>query len=256
MNLGYDVSGQGDVLLLVHGFPVDRRIWEHQLRGIGGGRRVVAVDLRGRGKSPARADGGWTIDDHADDLAETVDSLGVDRVDLAGLSMGGYVAFALLRRHPEKLRSLILMSTKADADTDAQKAGRDETARLVLDQGPAVLIERMLSNLLSEEAPEAVRKRLVEIILSLPPETAAADSMAMRDRPDSTPDLASISVPTVVIQGADDPLLDVTAGRGLAAKIQGARFVPIEGARHFVPLEKPDEVNRTLREFLETLSSA
>ncbi|MGH9197635.1 MAG: alpha/beta fold hydrolase, partial [Acidimicrobiia bacterium] len=93
MVLGYDEAGSGPVLLLVHGFPLDSTLWEKQLEGLKDIRRVVAVDLRGRGKSKADPNG-WSVDLYADDVAKTIDSLGGDPVDVAGLSMGGYVVFA------------------------------------------------------------------------------------------------------------------------------------------------------------------
>ncbi|MGH2687522.1 MAG: alpha/beta fold hydrolase, partial [Actinomycetota bacterium] len=121
MVLGYDAAGDGPPLVLIHGFPFDRRMWAGQLDprgGLTGIRRVVAPDLRGRGLSPS-ANGdpaAWTIEDHADDVAALIRSLGPDPADVGGLSMGGYIAFALLRRHPEMVRSLLLMSTRAAAD--------------------------------------------------------------------------------------------------------------------------------------------
>src|SRR5205807_1295095 len=106
--LGYDEAGEGPVLVLVHGFPFDRRLWAGQLRGLANIRRVVAPDLRGRGLSAAIGAEGATMDTYADDVAATIASLGVEQADVGGLSMGGYVTFALWRRHPKLVRSLML----------------------------------------------------------------------------------------------------------------------------------------------------
>lgn len=250
MKLGYDEAGEGKVLLLVHGFPVDRRIWAHQVSGLSDLRRVVAVDLRGRGKSPAPSEGGWSMNTHADDLAETIESLGVDQVDLGGISMGGYIAFAFVRRYPMLVRSLILVSTRAVGDPPEYKTGRVTTAERARSFGTRALAGSMLPNLLAEGAPQEVQDEVLVMFDAIPGETSAEDSLAMKDRPDSTPMLASISVPTLVIEGAGEQLLPAGTARALADAIQGARLVSIPGAGHFAPVENPDGVNGAIRGFL------
>lgn len=250
MKLGYDEAGDGPVLLMVHGFPIDRRIWTEQLSGLSDIRRVVAVDLRGRGKSPA-SEAGWTIDTHADDLAETVQSLGVDQVDLAGISMGGYIAFAFWRRYPQMVRSLILVSTRANEDPPEYKTGREMTAERARQYGTAALAGSMLPNLLDESASQEVKDRVVGIFESVPGATSAADSLAMKDRADSTGDLPSITVPTLIIEGKGDHLLPEGSGEALADPIPGAKLVRIPAAGHFAPIENPDAVNSAIRGFLD-----
>lgn len=253
MKLGYDEAGSGEVLLLVHGFPMDRRIWRHQLGGLSDIRRVVAVDLRGRGKSPAPAEGGWSLDDHAGDLAGTIDSLGVEQVDLGGISMGGYIVFAFLRRYPEKVRSLILVSTRATPDPPEYRTGRVTTAERARKFGTAALAGSMLPNLLAKDAPQSVYEEAVQMLEALPGDTSANDSLAMKDRPDSTAMLASIAVPTLVIEGAGEQLLPPGTAKGMADAIPGARLASIPGGGHFVPMENPDGVNDAVRNFLNGL---
>ncbi|HEX2149858.1 MAG TPA: alpha/beta fold hydrolase [Actinomycetota bacterium] len=250
VKLGYDESGQGEVLLLVHGFPVDRRIWAHQVSGLSDVRRVVAVDLRGRGKSPASTEGGWTMETHAGDLAETIESLGVDQVDLGGISMGGYIAFAFYRKYPQMVRSLILISTRAVADPPEYKTGRVTTAERARRFGTRALAGSMLPNLLAEGAPQEVQDEVVAMFDAIPGDTSAEDSLAMKDRPDSTPMLSSITVPTLVIEGAGEQLLPAGTARALADAIPGARMVSIPNAGHFAPVENPDGVNGAIRGFL------
>ena len=249
MILGYDEAGGGEVLLLVHGFPVDRRIWARQLTGLSDIRRVVAPDLRGRGKSPAEVSG-WTIDTYAEDLADTIGSLGVESVDLAGLSMGGYIAFALLRQHPELVRSLILASTRAAPDAPEYKTGREMTAERARKFGTGALAESMIDKLLTPNASSEVRERVLEMFEAIPGETSAADSLAMRDRADSTPMLSSISIPTLVIEGAKEALLPAGSSKGMAEAIPGARLATITDAGHFAPIENPEAVNEAIRSFL------
>jgi len=251
VRLGYDEAGEGRVLLLVHGFPIDRRIWAHQVAGLSDVRRVVAVDLRGRGKSPAPAEGGWTIDDHADDLAETLDALDVQTADLGGISMGGYIAFAFYRRYPERVSSLILISTRATPDPPEYQTGRVTTAERARRYGTRALAGSMLPNLLAEGAPEPVQQQVLAMFDAVPGETSAADSLAMKDRADSTPMLASIAVPALVIEGAGEQLLPAGSARSLADAIPGARLVSIPNAGHFAPVENPDAVNGAIRGFLD-----
>jgi 3-oxoadipate enol-lactonase len=250
--LGYDEAGSGPVLLLVHGFPFDRTIWSEQLSGLSDIRRVVAVDLRGRGKSPSGD--GWTVDDLADDVARTVGSLGVDTVDLAGLSMGGYVVFALLRRHKDRVRSLLLINTKAEADSPEAKEGRENTAATAREKGTIALWETLGPKLFAPSVSEQVKAKVRRMFESIPGETSAADALAMRGRPDSTPDLATIDVPTLVVHGEQDALMPAASAKDMAAQIPGARFVPIPNAGHLSPMENPEATNEAIREILESVN--
>jgi 3-oxoadipate enol-lactonase len=250
VKLGYDEAGEGKVLLLVHGFPADRRLWAHQVSGLSDLRRVVAVDLRGRGKSPAPAEGGWSMTTHADDLAETIESLGVDQVDLGGISMGGYIAFAFAHRYPHLLRSLILVSTRAIADPPEYKTGRVTTAERARRFGTRALAGSMLPNLLAEGASQEVQDEVLVMFDDLPADTSAEDSLSMKDRPDSTSLLPSIAVPTLVIEGAGEQLLPAGTAKAMAEAIPGARLVSIPRAGHFAPVENPDAVNGAIRGFL------
>ena len=155
MELAYEERGSGPVIIFIHGFPLDRRMWIGQLAGLAKNRRCVAVDLRGHGlskiddKEPA-----FSMDLFADDVAKTMDELGADQADICGLSMGGYVAFAFLRRHPARVRSLILADTKAEADSDEAKAGREKTAAMVREQGMEALWEGLGAKLLASNPKE------------------------------------------------------------------------------------------------------
>lgn len=249
MVLGYDEAGSGPALVLVHGFPLDRTLWAGQLDGLKDIRRVVAVDLRGRGKSNADPDG-WSVDLYADDVAETIDSLGSEPVDVAGLSLGGYVVFALLRRHPEKVRSVILIDTKAGDDPPEAKEAREKTAAAAREQGTMAIAETLIPKLVSPGASEEVKKKALSMSKNTAGETAAADALVMRDRPDSTHDLGTIKVPAIVIHGEDDQLMPVAGAKEMAELIPGAKFVTIPQAGHLAPLENPSAVNDALRAFL------
>lgn len=236
-------------LLLVHGFPLDSRMWAKQVEALSSSTQVIAPDLDGHGANPsgtARS----SVDDIAESLAARLDDAGVDAVHLAGFSMGGYVAFAFLRLFPGRVLSLSLVDTRANPDNDAGKQGRDALAARIRAEGAQVAAEAMLPRMFTEGVDEAVKSACEKWILEQPPASLAADLMAMRDRPDSTPMLGQISVPTLVIVGDQDPITPPADSEAMSAAIPGARLVPITGAAHLSPVEQPGLVNRALGEFL------
>lgn len=252
IELAYEERGSGPTAVFVHGFPLDRTMWVGQLAGLAKIRRVVALDLRGHGLSKDPAPGAYSMDLFADDVARTLDEIGADTVDLCGLSMGGYVVFAFWRRHPDRVRSLIFCDTKAEADSDEAKKGREATAATVLEKGMETLWDGLKTKMFGPDVSDDVLERVHSMFAGTDPEIAAADALAMRDRPDATPDLATIDVPVLWIQGSGDQLMPPEAARATAEKIAGARFVEIPGG-HLSPMEHPAEANAALTAFLKSL---
>lgn len=254
MILGFDGAGEGPVLLLVHAFPGDRRHWSDQVAALSDIRRVIAVDLPGRGFSSQTesAPETWSMDSYADDVAETIEALGGGPVDLGGISMGGYVLFSFWRRHPRSVRSLVLVSTRSTEDPPEGKQGRKNVAALVREKGTPELIGMMSPKLFGPGVGDQARRRLHTMIQELPAETAAADSLAMGRRPDSTADLGAINVPTLVLHGEHDALLPPENAKEMAARIPGAGFRFIPGSGHLAPLENPEAVTTVIRRFLES----
>ncbi|MCA1831101.1 MAG: alpha/beta hydrolase, partial [Actinobacteria bacterium] len=179
------------------------------------------------------------------------DVIGTDKIDLAGMSMGGYVVFAFWRRHRDRVRSLILLDTKAEADTPEGKAGREKTAELVASQGMGALYETLGPKLVGSSASIEVQDKLRKMFDGTAPEVAAADSLAMRDRPDSTSDLATIDVPVLWLHGEEDALMPIDGARETAAKIAGAQFVSIPKGGHFACGVNPDATNSAIADFLK-----
>ncbi|MBI4728116.1 MAG: alpha/beta fold hydrolase [Acidobacteria bacterium] len=225
-------------------------MWKAQLSGLSDAFRVVAVDLRGHGRSSDSGPRDYSMDLFADDLAATLDSIGVESAHVGALSMGGYVAFALWRRHPRRVNSLTLACTKAEADSPEGKEGRARAAALARERGTEALWAELESKMFGPSPSEEVRESVHRMFLRTPDEVAASDALAMRDRPDSTEDLPTISVPALWIAGAADQLMAPEAARAAAARIPGCRFVKIPGAGHLAPMEQPDAVNRAIREHL------
>lgn len=239
-------------LLLVHGFPLDSRMWREQLSGLAGRARVIAPDLRGHGLSDA-PQGPYSMEQHSDDLAALLDHLGVERAIVAGLSMGGYVTLAFWRRHPERVAGLALVDTRAEPDTPAGKANRDVTAGRVQETGPRMLVDDMMPKLLAPQnlADERIAAPLREMILGQPIAGLTGALQALRDRADSTPTLPTITVPTAVIVGEADAITPPADAAAMAAQIPGAQLVVIRQAGHLSPMENPLAVNQALIELIE-----
>ena len=254
LELAYDEGGSGTPLLLVHGWPHDRTLWAGQLGGLATTARVLAPDLRGFGGSSARAP--YTIDQYADDLVAFLEVLGVAQAVVCGLSMGGYVAFSMLRRHRERVRGLILADTRATADTDEVRANRSKLIALIEQEGMDALAERQLQPMLGRTTLER-QPQLVETVrhmmTSTPAEGAIGALRAMAARPDSTPMLAAIDVPTLVVGGAEDAITPPEVLRAMAARIPRSRVEIIAQGGHVCPLERPAAFNHVVSEYLGAL---
>jgi pimeloyl-ACP methyl ester carboxylesterase len=254
LELAYDEAGSGTPLLLVHGWPLDRTMWAGQLGGLGTYARVLAPDLRGFGGSTVRPP--YTIDQYADDLVAFLDALGLARAVVCGLSMGGYVAFSMLRRHRERVRGLVLADTRATADTDEGRENRRKQIALIEQEGMSALAERQLQPMIGrttlERQPELAAS-VRRMMASVPSEGAIGGLRAMADRPDSTAMLASIDVPTVVVGGAEDGITPPSVLRAMSAQIPSSRVEIIEQAGHVSPLERPAAFNHVVSEFLGAL---
>jgi pimeloyl-ACP methyl ester carboxylesterase len=250
IELGYDVDGSGAALVLVHAFPLDRRMWSETARALAASRRVIALDLRGFGESSLGTEA-ITIETYADDVARLLDALGVPMAALCGLSLGGYVALAFAARHPARLARLVLADTRAGADSPDGKRGRDDGIARVRALGAAAFVEPMPARLLSPRAGEALRDRVRALGAAQAPDAIAAALVAMRDRPDRTGELAAIDCPTLIMVGHDDALTPPAEAHAMAAHIRGARVVELDAAGHLSNLEAPDAFAAALASFLD-----
>lgn len=240
--------GKGPAIVLVHGFPLDGAMWSGVARALSPRFHVFKPDLPGRGNSDAPAP--TSVEAHADFLESLLGQI-EGPVGLAGFSFGGYVALALMKRRPEKVRALALVDTRASADDDAGRAKRDETIAAVREQGVAPLVESMPAKLVSPESMGRADlvERVRRIISRQRPETVEADLTAMRDRPDSNDFLPEISVPALVVVGERDALTPPADSEAMAAAIPNARLVVVPGAGHLTPMERPKAVAEALGEF-------
>ena len=241
------VTGKGPLAVLVHGFPLDHRMWLDTLHGpLAQQRTLAAVDLRGHGASPSSGDPVHTVELLAHDVAAVVRSLGDTPADVVGLSMGGYVAFALWAEHRELVRSLVLANTRAVADSADARAGRDAAVQTVVDKGRRALVAGMAEKMLAPGADPFLRARLFTMAQALPIESVIADLRGLKQRPDREALLADLDVPALVLTGEHDPIATPAESKAFAARIRGARYVEIGAAAHLTPMEQPDAFAREL----------
>lgn len=249
--VGYDDAGTGPPLVLLHAFPLDRAMWRAQLADLPDVARVINPDLPGFGESsPA---GAFTVDGAADTVAAFVAALGLSKVALGGLSMGGYIALAFARRHPDKLTKLILADTRAGIDDTNARAGRDKSVETVRAKGTAALFDGMLPKVLSENTHatnHALVERLKAIAARQKPESVAAALAALRDRPDANPGLKDVTVPTLVLVGEFDAVTPPLGSANLSAQIRGSELIHVPKAGHLSNAENPDAFNAAVRAFL------
>lgn len=256
VNLAVDATGSGSsAMLFIHGFPFDRTLWQYQLAHLRDV-RCIAPDLRGMGLSDA-PDLGYSMTTYAADLAALLDTLGVERVVLCGLSLGGYIAFEFARRWRDRVRGLVLMDTRAAADTPEAKRGRDLLATQVRERGAEAVADAMLPQLFAEPAEGAespVVKHIRQTMLATPVTGLVGALIAMRDRPDSTGLLPTLAgIPTLVVVGEHDRLTPPDVATAMAGSIPGASLVVLRRAGHLPPVEAPTETTRVLMEFLAAL---
>ena len=252
VSLAVERRGSGPAILFVHGYPLDRTLWAHQLEHLDGWQRI-AVDLRGFGLSDA-PDLGYSLPTYADDLAALLDALQLDDVVLCALSMGGYVAFEFLRRYRERVKGLVLMDTRADADTPEARRARDHAIAVAREHGAAAIAESMMPRLLASDTLRrnpSLAEQVRAMVVATPVPGIAGALAAMRDRPDSTTMLGTLEgLPTLLVVGEQDEITPPAGHEAMAAAIPGAKLAVIPGAGHLPPLEAPETVTHVLAAFL------
>ncbi len=249
------VRGTGPDVLLLHAFPYDARMWDGQSEQLAASHRVLVPDMPGFAGAQAWP-GVPSIDAWATDLLENLRSLGVAGAIVAGCSMGGYLAFALLRAAPDFVRGLAIVDSRVIPDSADRKAARLGDAERIVREGPAFFIERSLRSINEELSAYPAARALASSMLSDASSQGLADALvALATRPDATAQLISISVPAVVVRGVRDPIVGRDEARVMAASIKGATFVEIDGAGHIPSFERPDEIAVTLLDLCSRCAS-
>ncbi len=256
--IAYDDHGAGQPVIFLHAFPLNRHMWDDNIRslllegGTQGRFRLVALDWPGFGESDI-VNTVSTMEEFADIVAQLMETLGMRQAILCGLSMGGYAAFAFLRKYPQRLSGLILADTRPGADTAEARANRENVAKIALAEGTEAIANMQLPRLISEYTRQhepQVETRLRQMINEATPQGIAAASRGMALRLDSTDLLAGIQVPTLVIVGEQDALTPPEVARAYAQQIPNAQLVVIPHAGHISNMEQPEAFLLAVRGFL------
>lgn len=247
-------AGAGWPVILLHAFPLNADMWRPQFQRLPTGWRFLAPDLRGFGQSaPVDKDvkgGSYGVDDYAADVFALMDCLELDDAVIGGLSMGGYVTFAMYRQAPARFTGMILADTRSPADPPPAREARLQLRRLLAEQGPAGVANAMLPKLLGADADQGAIDFARDLIESAPADAIDAAIGAMMERPDSTPDLARITCATLVAVGEHDTVTPVSESEAMQGAIRRSRLTVIPGAGHLSNLEQPAAFSRALEDFL------
>jgi pimeloyl-ACP methyl ester carboxylesterase len=253
----YLEAGSGWPVILLHAFPLNADMWRPQLEQVPDGWRMIAPDLRGFGPEAEIQSGARppTMDDLAGDVDELMDALEISEAAIGGLSMGGYVAFALCRRAPERFSAMILADTKPQADTPEGQEARRTMIELVRARGAAAVADGMLPKLLgptTRNTRPQLAATVRQMIESASVEGITGALEAMLRRPDSTGDLPGIACPTLVIVGAEDGITPLSDAEAMQVGIARSRLVLLPEAGHLSNLETPDAFSRAVADFLHS----
>ena len=235
-------------LVLIHAFPLSGAMWEHERRALRDvADPIIAPSLPGFGGT-AVPRGDLTMDDYADSIVAAMDAAKIERAAVAGMSMGGYVAFAMWRRHRPRIERLFLADTRAEADTEEARDRRLRLAALIREKG----IEALLKT-----PPQWLRKDsphwdpLLKAIRGQAPEAVAQGCIAMAHRTDSRPDLPTIDVPTAVVVGEEDTITPLEMAQAMSDEIPGATLSIIPRAAHIANIEAPAAFGTAMRRWLQ-----
>ena len=258
IEMHYTDRGQGEAIILIHGYPLGRKMWTPQIEAFSQNMRVIAPDLRGFGESGIDP----TVDIHtmdllADDCAALLDHLGInEQVNLCGLSMGGYISFAFMRKYPKRVKRLVLASTRALPDSPETGENRLKAATLAEKEGAEAITCAMLPVMLSPHTHKSKAEVVADVAGNHAKGFSARDcrrSKGMRLRPDSTPLLGEIRVPTLILRGDDDGFAPVEEAEAMRDGIADAQLVRIPQAAHLPNLEQVHIFNQALQKFIQTI---
>lgn len=256
MNLSFDDFGKGNPVVLIHAFPLSRKMWKPQIELLTAQNfRVILPDLRGFGDNHSFSDIN-TMEDMANDIAELLNNLKIERAIIGGLSMGGYVTFNLFRLYPEKFAAILLCDTTSSADTEEKREARFDLIEKIEKQGAQALIENMLPNLISDDTKQNnpdLGEKLEKIFSEVNPKAAISALRGMAERKDHTGILSQISLPTALIFGEFDKVTNLENAEQMHRQIPDSTLAKIEKAGHFSNLEQPELFNEALLNFCKSV---
>lgn len=252
----YEDKGNGIPLIFIHGYPLNKTMWEAQLQALSTVARVITPDLRGHGGSEP-VQGTYTMRSMAKDIKELIENLNIEQpVVLCGLSMGGYICFEFMRNYSNMVKGMILAATRATADSIEVKVNREEAVAIALEKGPLAIANMMLPKMLAT-ATYAQKPVLVErvrnIMVNTSTQAIVGDLRGMLNREDSTPLLKEIDIPVLILHGAEDQIIPKSEVDLMENGIKNVKLQIIPAAGHLLNIEQPDLFNKAVRNFIQAL---
>jgi 3-oxoadipate enol-lactonase len=253
--IAYEALGDGPPLVLLHPFPAHHGFWLPAAQALLSRYRIILPDLRAHGESEA-GEGPATMEKHANDIVRVLDDAGLGRAVFFGDSNGANILYEKSRRLLGRVAGHALCFKRPQADTPEARANRLKSAQEVLDRGTEWFVDLMIPKLMGQTTQER-RPDLVEqarrMTLKMSPQDIAQVQQGMGDRPDSTPTLKTIDVPTLLVMGAEDTLATIADGELMRQHIPNSRLSVIPKVGHYAPWEDPEGAGKLLRQFVDEL---
>lgn len=259
INVSYNDEGpkEAPVIIFIHGFPLNKSLWDKQLNSLKDDYRVIAYDIRGHGNSGLGVID-FSIDLFVNDLLSFMDALKIEKTIICGLSMGGYIALNAIENHPERFTALILCDTNCIADSSEAKEKRMNAIISIKENGVEKLAEDLIPNLFAPESFKTNTEEIAavkEMIITTSKQSLYYSLQALANRKETCNKLTEIKVPTLILVGEEDKITPIEASRAMKMKIKGAKFYIIPQAGHLSNLENPYEVNYQINKFISNIKS-
>jgi 3-oxoadipate enol-lactonase len=241
------------VIIFIHGFPLNKSMWDTQLDELKKYYRVIAYDIRGHGNSET-GHGEFSIDIFVHELISLMNILQLDKVSLCGLSMGGYIALRAVEEFPDRFEALILSDTQCIADSTEAKAKRMMTIEKIKQHGVEKYADESIKNLFAAESFSTKKEEIAavrEMIVNTSGKSIFNTLHALAERKETCSRLQDINIPVLIMVGKEDKITPPDAARLMHEKIQHAAICIIEHAGHLSNMENPEEFNYQMKIFLK-----
>lgn len=253
VRIAYDDRGEGLPIVFIHGFPLSRQMWRHQLEALSERWRTIALDLPGFRESSKPKE--YSIKSLAKYVVDFMEKIDARPAIIAGHSMGGYILFEIVRRFPGSVLSMILVNTRAEADTEEARERRMRAIKRIRDEGKEAFLREFLPQLLAPKNRGKLLGELEEICMGVSEEVLVETLKALAERPDNTDLLPKIKAPALIVAGKEDPLVPPESSLTMARMIPKSALAVLSDTGHLSPLEAPEKFNEAVSRFIMSLES-
>jgi len=255
LTVSYSDHGPDDapVIIFIHGFPLNKSMWNIQVEALKENYRVLAYDIRGHGNSDSGIDE-FFIELFVIDLLRLMEKLKIEKSILCGLSLGGYIALNAVLKHPDRFDGLILNDTQCIADTPEIKENRCNAIISIKEKGVEQYADEIIKKLFAQETftkNKNVVDAVKEMIISTPKQSLCNTLHALAERKETCDQLSEINIPVLIMVGKEDKITPIAAAQQMHEKILNSKLEIIQQAGHLSNLEDPTAFNTHLVNFLE-----